>query len=115
VTTNFNENWRGFTILTLIRLLGDSGSGFYIDVKSSYKVLGLVSAATVQECGSNDFVLFTNVVKFTNWIQHEIRNTNDDDVLESVFNEFDENPNELDNPIERRSVVDAPCKYQESR
>lgn len=96
-------------------ILGDSGSGFYINVRSSWKVLGLVSSATVQECGSNEFVLFTNVVKFNDWIQSVITKTNDNDELESVFNEFDENPNDLENPIERKNVIDTECKYQESR
>lgn len=77
--------------------------------------MGLVSSATVQECGSNDFVLFTNVVKFTDWVQSEISNTNDQDGLESVFNEFDGNPNELDNPVRKRNVVYTDCRYQESR
>lgn len=77
--------------------------------------MGIVSSATVQECGSNDFVLFTNVVKFTDWIQSEISKTNDNDELESVFNEFDEKPNDLENPIERKNVVATECKYQESR
>lgn len=98
-----------------IQTLGDSGSGFYIDVRSTWTVLGVVSSATVQECGSNDFVLFTNVVKFTDWIKSEISKTNDNDELESVFNEFDENPNDFENPIERKNVVDTECKYQESR
>lgn len=96
-------------------ILGDSGSGFYIDVRSSWKVLGLVSSTTVQECGSNDFVLFTNVVKFTDWIQSEIIKTNDDDELETVFNEFDEDINDLQNPIERKNFIDTECKYQEIR
>lgn len=60
-------------------------------------------------------MLFTNVVKFTDWIQRQISVTNDNDELESVFNEFDEDPNALDNPIERKNVVDTECKYQESR
>lgn len=97
------------------KFIGDSGSGFYINTRSKWEVLGVVSSATVQECGSNDFVLFTNVVKFTDWAQREISNTNDQDELESVFNEFDENPNELGNPIVKRNIVDTDCKYQESR
>lgn len=99
----------------LIDILGDSGSGFYIDVKPTWKILGIVSSTTVQECGSNDFVLFTNVVKFTDWIRSEIIKTNDNDELETVFNEFDENPNELESPIERKNVIGTECRYQESR
>ncbi|KAJ6628670.1 Plasma kallikrein [Pseudolycoriella hygida] len=93
---------------------GDSGSGFYIDVRSSWKILGIVSSTTVQECGSNDFVLFTNVAKYTDWILSEMIKSNDKDELESIFNEFDENPNELESPVERKTVVDTECKYQES-
>ncbi|XP_037031319.1 uncharacterized protein LOC119070897 [Bradysia coprophila] len=93
---------------------GDSGSGFYVDEKSVWKILGVVSSATVQECGSNDFVLFTNVVKFTDWIRSEMIKSNDKDELETVFNEFDENSADFQNPIERRNVVDTECKFRES-
>lgn len=95
----------------LIEILGDSGSGFYIDVRSSWKILGIVSSATVQECGSNDFVLFTSVPKFTDWIQSEI-SANDNEELEYVFNDVDETPNELQSPNERKKVV-TECKYQD--
>lgn len=99
----------------MLKFVGDSGSGFYIDEKSTWKVLGLVSSATVQECGSNDFVLFTNVVKFTNWIQSEVTKSTNNDELETVFNELDENPTDLQSPIDRKNVVDTECKYRESR
>lgn len=79
-------------------------------------MLGIVSSATVQECGSNDFVLFTNVVKFTDWIESEMTKTNKLDELQTVFNELDEIPDDLLNPVvERKNVVDTECKYRESR
>lgn len=102
-------------MFVLVVILGDSGSGFYVDEKPSWKILGVVSSATVQECGSNDFVLFTNVAKFTNWIHSEIIKTNDNDELESVFNEFDGNLDELENPIQKNNTIDTECKYRESR
>lgn len=98
-----------------MEFLGDSGSGFYIDEKSMWRIVGIVSSATVQECGNNDFVLFTNVVKFTDWIRNEISRSSDKDELETVFNELDENPADFQNPIQRRNVVDTECKFRESR
>jgi hypothetical protein len=64
-----------------------------------------VSAATVQKCGENDFVLFTNVAKYTDWIQSEINATNDNVDFESIFNALDE-------ILTKDDTLDAECRYE---
>ena len=44
----------------LINISGDSGSGYYVNNGKSFQIAGVVSAAVIQECGTNDFVLFTD-------------------------------------------------------
>lgn len=52
----------------LIIFLGDSGSGFFVRNENSYQIYGIVSAATVEECAENLYVVFTSVPKFMDWI-----------------------------------------------
>lgn len=92
----------------MIKLIGDSGGGYFIlDAKSSWTIAGIVSAALVQECGKNDFVLFTNVAKFTDWIETEVKNTYSQNNFESAFDAFDEGDEDVNSRI-----VNADCKYQ---
>jgi Leucine-rich repeat (LRR) protein len=68
---------------------------------------GVVSAATVQECGNNNLTLFTNVPKFVDWIHNEMINSNDNEALDSVFNAFDQNPYDELNA----NIIDVDCNY----
>jgi hypothetical protein len=62
----------------------------------------------VQECGQSDFVLFTNIAKYVNWIETEVNSTENNNNFEAIFNEFDEGEGGSS------SVIDAQCKYQTS-
>jgi secreted trypsin-like serine protease len=60
--------------------LGDSGSGFYVldPVSASWNVRGIVSASLVDldyGCDVNKFSLYTNVARFTSWINKTIKET----------------------------------------
>jgi secreted trypsin-like serine protease len=51
---------------------GDSGSGFYQKKSSNWQVLGIVSGSLIDfdhGCDVNKFSLFTNVARFTGWIE----------------------------------------------
>jgi secreted trypsin-like serine protease len=78
-----------------------------LDTRSSWTLAGIVSAAIVQECGRNDFVLFTNVAKYTDWIESEVNKTYSNNNFDSVFDAFDEGDGNLNSRI-----VNADCKYQ---
>lgn len=83
---------------------GDSGGGFFTkNGNSKWSIAGIVSAALIQECGQNDFVLFTNVAKFTPWIEMEVNQ-----------NEFDSAFNALDEEDINSRVQNVDCKYQMS-
>jgi enterokinase len=60
--------------------LGDSGGGFYSFDRmfSSWKVRGIVSASLVDldyGCDVNKFSLYTNVARFTSWINKTVEET----------------------------------------
>lgn len=57
---------------------GDSGSGFYTN-SNGWTINGIVSSAISEECVENQFVLFTNVPKFIDWIEMKMKETNNDD------------------------------------
>jgi secreted trypsin-like serine protease len=50
---------------------GDSGSGFYVQHRDTYTVNGLVSAGAFN-CSASQYVVFTNVPKFVDWIRQEM-------------------------------------------
>lgn len=49
---------------------GDSGSGLMVRVKERWKIVGLVSAALADPnmCDLNEYIIYTDVRKFLNWI-----------------------------------------------
>lgn len=85
--------------------LGDSGGGFFTQVGSKWTLAGVVSAALIQECGQNDFVLFTNVAKFTPWIITEVNKTYSSNEFSAAFNA-------LDGEEDTSRVQNVDCKYQ---
>lgn len=66
-----------------------------------------MSAAIVQECGQNDFVLFTNVEKFLGWIENEVNKTYNKNDFNDAFNAFDE-----EEVNQYSGVISTDCKYQ---
>lgn len=86
---------------------GDSGGGFFTKTQGSSKwtIAGIVSAAIDQECGQNDFVLFTNIAKFTPWIEAEVKKTYSNNEFDAAFNALDEED------VNSR-VQNVDCKYQ---
>jgi secreted trypsin-like serine protease len=58
---------------------GDSGSGFYFNTGRSWTINGIVSSAISEECVENQFVLFTNVPKFVDWIKGKMKEFSNDD------------------------------------
>ncbi|KAG5677124.1 hypothetical protein PVAND_006906 [Polypedilum vanderplanki] len=88
---------------------GDSGSAFLIH-ENNWRIAGMVSSALDQDCAHNKFVLFTNVAKFTDWIENEISSTENSNSFDSIFNEFDE---EQEQPLnENVNLVDVDCKFE---
>jgi secreted trypsin-like serine protease len=76
-----------------------------MDSDSSWTLVGIVSAALIQECGRNDFVLFTNVAKFSDWIEEEVNKTYSNNNFHLAFDAFDqENENSRN--------LNTNCKYQ---
>ena len=63
---------------------GDSGGGFHVKIGQSYYVVGIISSAVSRECRENEFVLFTNIPKFINWIKIFI-NSNDESIDEWIL------------------------------
>lgn len=51
-----------------------------------------MSSAIVENCADSEFVLFTDVAKFNNWIKREIQDTQQSNTFASVFDSFDQNP-----------------------
>lgn len=51
---------------------GDSGGGFYVKNGNSFQINGVVSTGIHTECSINQYVLFTNVVKFLTWIGNKM-------------------------------------------
>lgn len=90
---------------------GDSGSGFFLLSEGEWRIAGLVSSALDQDCAVNKFVLFTNVAKFTEWIDREIKTTDSNNSFDSIFNEFDEE--EQQQPQEsNENLVNVDCKFE---
>jgi secreted trypsin-like serine protease len=50
---------------------GDSGGGFYVKNNNAYTVNGIVSSGSFN-CFDREFVVFTNVPKFVEWIRLEM-------------------------------------------
>lgn len=86
---------------------GDSGGGFFTQISSKWTLAGIVSAALIQECGQNDYVLFTNIAKFTPWIVAEVNKTYSNNEFEEAFNALDEDDGNVNSHVQN---VD--CKYQ---
>ena len=67
---------------------------------------GIVSAALVQECDLNDFVLFTNIAKFTPWIEAEV-NKSRSNKIDEAFDALDQEEVE-----DNSRLLSVDCKYQ---
>ncbi|CAH1715072.1 unnamed protein product [Chironomus riparius] len=89
---------------------GDSGSGYYVNNGKSFQITGIVSAAVIQECGTNDFVLFTDVAKFSNWVKTEISVTENANSFDSVFNSFDDGDGSAQSL--NSNLVNAQCTFR---
>lgn len=55
--------------------LGDSGSGLYIKYNNIFFLRGIISASLFDnmsgKCNLNNYALYTNVLKFTDWLQSQ--------------------------------------------
>jgi secreted trypsin-like serine protease len=54
---------------------GDSGGGILVKVSNVYYLRGIVSSSLLTndyECDVDSYSVFTNVLKFTNWIKSKI-------------------------------------------
>lgn len=71
-TTNFCAGYRNGTSVCS----GDSGSGMFINLNGLWKIRGLVSlgvkAADEATCNPRDYVLFTDVLRYIDWIKERI-------------------------------------------
>jgi secreted trypsin-like serine protease len=49
---------------------GDSGGGLVLEINSNWTLLGIVSAGLIKHevCDLTDYVLYTDVSKFYDWI-----------------------------------------------
>lgn len=97
------------TIL-FIHISGDSGSGYFVKNGNSFQIAGLVSAAVIQECGTNDFVLFTDVAKYSDWVRNEVSVTQNTNSFDSVFNSFDEDGGDAQSFSS--NIVNAQCTFR---
>lgn len=73
--TNFCAGYKNGTSVCS----GDSGSGMYINVNGLWKIRGLVSVGTklkdteaVSTCNPTEYVLFTDVLRYIDWIKEKI-------------------------------------------
>jgi secreted trypsin-like serine protease len=55
---------------TVFEFAGDSGSGLILEINSNWTLVGLVSAGLIkdEDCDLSDYVLYTDVSKFYDWI-----------------------------------------------
>lgn len=71
-TTNYCAGYRNGTSVCS----GDSGSGMFINLNGLWKIRGLVSlgvkAETEASCNPRDYVLFTDVIRYIDWIKERI-------------------------------------------
>lgn len=70
--TNFCAGYRNGTSVCS----GDSGSGMFVNLNGLWKIRGLVSlgvkAKQEASCNPNDYVLFTDVLKYIDWIKERL-------------------------------------------
>jgi hypothetical protein len=59
---------------------GDSGGGFYVKNDDTYTVNGIVSAGSF-DCDASQYVVFTSVPKFVDWIRREMEMGDEEKVL----------------------------------
>jgi len=98
--------------INLNNFSGDSGAGYFVNNDKTFQIAGLVSAALIQECGTNDFVLFTDVAKFADWVKKEISITENTNSFDSVFNSFDDG--DVDAQGLNSNLVNAQCTFKDS-
>lgn len=83
--TNFCAGHRNGTSVCT----GDSGSGMFVEVNGLWLIKGIVSHGVNRPsaggCNSRDYVLFTDVTVFINWIMEKI---DERDVVKTTFEEF---------------------------
>ncbi|XP_070510027.1 uncharacterized protein [Chironomus tepperi] len=89
---------------------GDSGSGYFVNDGKSLQIAGIVSAAIDKDCGTNDYVIFTNVAKFSDWITKEMSVTQNANSFDSVFNCFDGDCGTADSLDS--NLVNAQCTFR---
>jgi secreted trypsin-like serine protease len=57
---------------------GDSGGGFIVKTNGKWYLRGIVSSSLINpdtyECDTSNFVVFTDVTKFTDWILQFVGN-----------------------------------------
>lgn len=65
----------GFTNGTGV-CIGDSGSGFFVKFEDFYYLRGIVSSSLVTPmgCDVTKYAIYTNVLKFSNWIAYTMKN-----------------------------------------
>lgn len=54
---------------------GDSGGPLMSKINQKYHIIGIASSETNTDCTLNKPMIFTDVVKFLNWIQREKKTT----------------------------------------
>lgn len=64
----------------------------------------------IQECGTNDFVLFTDVAKYSDWVRNEVSVTQNTNSFDSVFNSFDEDGGDAQSFSS--NLVNAQCTFR---
>jgi len=54
--------------------VGDSGNGLFIAVRNTFYIRGIVSSSlyTLNSCDVHNYAIFTNVIKFYDWIKRRI-------------------------------------------
>jgi secreted trypsin-like serine protease len=68
-----------------LHLSGDSGGGLFLKIENLWKLVGIVSAAVANKdvihgatkpiCDLNNYLVYTDVSKFSDWIDQVILDT----------------------------------------